>query len=380
MSSAERSGMTLLEVVVSGVTTLILLAILLPGCLQIRPEGRRTQCLNNERNVTLAILSYASANQGRLPAQASYLVTPGTDDHVWDVAEGSSWAVTILPHLDQRATYERWNFTQSWNSETIGFEYAISNRELSNLLVEAFSCPNDPSAFQVEGGLSYVVNCGIGDSSWMTVTGSRRVSRLESGQHPRTEQFDWDGDNEFPPNDADDVEINRDLMVFWPELHVPDEFATNVAKPLPHQLGKLFDGSSNTIMLAENVNAGARPGQKVSSWADPQLSSSGFLLPIDATRVSPSIHQTDGSLASLVISTPFNPAINAARTAGEGMAPFPNSNHPGIGVFAFCDGSVRTLSEDIDMQVYSRLITPCGTRLRETENFAAEKPVDGGSF
>ena len=180
----------------------------------------------------------------------------------------------------------------------------------------------------------------------MTVSGHRKATRLESGQHPLSEQFDWNGDNQVPPNDA---EINRDFMLFWPEFQVPENFPENVAKPDSHRVGEIFDGSSNTIMLAENINAGTRLGRKTPSWADPQLSSSGFLLPIDATRVSPSVHGTDRSPAALVIDKPFSPAINAARKGGEGMAPFPNSTHPGLSVFAFRDGSVRTLSEDIDI-------------------------------
>lgn len=253
----------------------------------------------------------------------------------------------------------------------------MTDHELSSLLVEPFTCPEDPSAFQVVSSLSYVVNCGVGDSNWMTVSGHRKATRLESGQHPLSEQFDWNGDNQVPPNDA---EINRDFMLFWPEFQVPENFPENVAKPDSHRVGEIFDGSSNTIMLAENINAGTRLGRKTPSWADPQLSSSGFLLPIDATRVSPSVHGTDGSLAALVIDKPFSPAINAARKGGEGMAPFPNSTHPGLSVFAFRDGSVRTLSEDIDMQVYARLITPCGTRLREIPDFVAEEPINNAEF
>jgi hypothetical protein len=171
----------------------------------------------------------------------------------------------------------------------------MTDHELSSLLVESFTCPEDPSAFQVVSGLSYVVNCGVGDSNWMTVSGHRKATRLESGQHPLSEQFDWNGDNQVPPNDAEDAEINRDFMLFWPEFQVPENFPENVAKPDSHRVGEIFDGSSNTIMLAENINAGTRLGRKTPSWADLQLSSSGFLLPIDATRVSPSVHGTDGS-------------------------------------------------------------------------------------
>lgn len=288
--------------------------------------------------------------------------------------------MALLPYLDQQGTYDRWDFNEPWDSDTTTGEHTISNRELSGLLIEAFSCPKDTTAFQMAGGLSYVVNCGVGDSDWVTMSGLRESTQVVSGQHPQAEPFDWNGDREFPPYDVADAEINRDFMLFWPVFDVPEELAIDVAAPEPHCLGKIFDGSSNTIMLAENINAGTSPGNSTASWADPKLSSSGFLLPIDATRVSPTVHGADGSLASLVVSEPLSPAINAALKAGDGRAPFPNSNHPGVGVVSWCDGSVRTISEDIDMQVYARLLTPSGTRLREIPGFVSEELMQGDDF
>ena len=50
----------------------------------------------------------------------------------------------------------------------------------------------------------------------------------------------------------------------------------------------------------------------------------------------------------------------------RGAAPFLNSKHPGIVVVGFCDGSVRTISENVDQGVYLRLLTSGLTQQRSS--------------
>ena len=59
--------------------------------------------------------------------------------------------------------------------------------------------------------------------------------------------------------------------------------------------------------------------------------------------------------------------INGNKTAAAPSAAFttsrPASNHPGTAVVAYCDGHVRTLSQDINYNVLVQLMTPNGTGL-----------------
>ena len=67
LSKTSRRGFTLIEllVVISIIATLM--ALILPAVQQAREAGRRTQCLNNLKNITLAAISFAEAHRGVLP-------------------------------------------------------------------------------------------------------------------------------------------------------------------------------------------------------------------------------------------------------------------------------------------------------------------------
>jgi hypothetical protein len=75
-----------------------------------------------------------------------------------------------------------------------------------------------------------------------------------------------------------------------------------------------------------------------------------------------------------------NRFINQEKNGVDGGAPYPNSRHIGIVVASFCDGTVRTLTENIDRGVYVRLITPGGARPRSIPGFLPEAPLGGNEF
>jgi prepilin-type processing-associated H-X9-DG protein len=69
---------------------------------------------------------------------------------------------------------------------------------------------------------------------------------------------------------------------------------------------------------------------------------------------------------------------NEMKDSGEGT-PFPASGHPGIVNFLMCDGSTVTLSENIDRQVYLRLLTPAGTKTH-FPGFLPEDPLSQSDY
>jgi prepilin-type N-terminal cleavage/methylation domain-containing protein len=371
---AHRRGFTLIEllVVISIIATLM--SLILPAIQSAREAGRRTQCLNNIRNVTLSCMSYASSSKGgHLPNLSYYPPEPTSTSAFAPFIEGRSWVVDILPYIDQQSTYDRWDKNLKWDSTAINANGAVNLNLGNDLYIEALACPNDESAFATKGGLSYVANAGFADLT----TGADAAS-FSRGHTFFDAALDWNSTLPAGAGDEEDSEITFRTGVFWANFSIRRYKA--VCSHACFAPGKIYDGSTNTLMLAENINAG------LTNWANPSLNSCGFIYPIEGGGSGP----TDTTKASKLLlsdatgatKTGTEPYPNQMKTGPEGQ-PYPNSNHPGIVVVSFCDGGARTLSEDIDKRVYTKLMTPDATRLRQLSgagNFVAESPLSADAF
>lgn len=367
-SKQKRRGFTLIEllVVISIIATLM--SLILPAIQNAREAGRRTQCLNNIRNITVAALNFASSHKSQLPSLSYY---PNVDDDndpstAEVMIEGRSWVVELLPYMDQQGTYDRWDKEKPWD-DTTGFN---NSALASDLYVQALACPNDESAFQVAGGLSYVANAGFGDTDF-----DNDASGTLSIDHSwHREIFDWNQDATVPNmdnavEDAFDEKITKATGVFWSEFGPISRTRNSSAS-----IGKIYDGSSNTLMLGENLNAG------VINWANPNPESCSFIYTIDPAELTAN-GLNGNDIVSAAAGTPF---INDTKAGPDGERPHLNSLHPGIVVVSFCDGSASTLNESISQKVYTQLMTPDGTRLRTLPagggSFPAEEPLSSDGF
>src|SRR5688500_12419399 len=91
-----RKGFTLVELLVVIAIIGILIALLLPAVQAAREAARRYQCTNNLKQIGLAMHNYHDIN-GKFPPSR--------------IARGDyiTWAVLILPYMEQQAMYELWN-------------------------------------------------------------------------------------------------------------------------------------------------------------------------------------------------------------------------------------------------------------------------------
>ena len=132
MKSLKRQqGFTLVELLVVIAVIGILIGMLLPAVQQVREAARRTACLNNIRQMGLALHNYESA-MGKFPAGWN------TDDEMVYISEpGWGWSATILPFIEQQNLYDQ-----------IDLDIAIDDpihEQFIQTPIEVYMCPSDPA-------------------------------------------------------------------------------------------------------------------------------------------------------------------------------------------------------------------------------------------
>jgi prepilin-type N-terminal cleavage/methylation domain-containing protein len=216
-------GFTLIELLVVIAIIAILIGLLLPAVQKVREAAGRISSTNNLKQMTLALHSYADANNGALP--------PGYS------CEGNCWAspggtegplfLYILPYLEQGNMHEAaltFNFPNGGASGTpegyLGYQLEWQNKPRN---VKSFVAPNDPSvpASNIYGYTSYRVNAQV-----------------------FSQPFGQPGHDQFGPN----------------------SWGSRTRFP-----AAISDGLSNTVFFAEGFAIDGRPGSGQSNDGNPSF-------------------------------------------------------------------------------------------------------------
>lgn len=316
-----RTGFTLVELLVVIAIIGVLVGLLVPAVQAAREAARRTQCLNNLRQISLAATNFETTMNRMVPYQSEF-----------GGGKTGSWVVSLLPNLEATAVSEEWNENMA----------LIPERHLPNL--EFMQCPSDNSNDDEEFAKnSYAINVG-----WIW-----------------TDQF---GNTIPTPPPNVNLSADPDILVRLATQkensmsYNGQQGAVGFLKN-PLKSSGVRDGMSNVIWFAENLQA--------DSW--------GYVSADDSVRTrlgigwlygtlgfgSPMVNQENyaNSPAFDLTSVPNGAAvrINGMKldaSKGEVWSCRPSSGHTGLANAAMGDGSVRALFDRMDYHVYQAMMTP----------------------
>src|SRR5262245_39326625 len=135
MNKKRLRGFTLIELLVVIAIIAILIALLLPAVQSAREAARRIQCVNNLKQVGVALHNYHDA-LGAFPM--GYAARSVYRNGATDTAPGWAWAAMILPQLEQAPLFDAINFR-------LAVERADNATAVRSMLT-TYLCPSDPTS------------------------------------------------------------------------------------------------------------------------------------------------------------------------------------------------------------------------------------------
>lgn len=289
-----KKGFTLIELLVVIAIIAILIGLLLPAVQKVREAAARSTCQNNLKQLGLAVHNF----------QSTYGVFPPSRT----VDLGLTWAVLILPYMEQENLYKQFDLTKQY------YQQPTTNGDPRTKEVKTFFCPSYPRTTKV----STAGDAGSGThtpgscADYNTISGSQE-RYTNPGTGPWVDWRDGSGANGMSKRSP-----NGTLM---------GEFNFN----------HISDGTSNTFLIGEKHIPvkwfGLGMGTPSGNGGDG------------------SVYNGDHEWHFCRVAGPNYPLAtgptDSSALATSNYHSMFGSYHSGVVQFVFCDASVRALTPGI---------------------------------
>jgi prepilin-type N-terminal cleavage/methylation domain-containing protein/prepilin-type processing-associated H-X9-DG protein len=325
------AGFTLIELLVVIAIIAVLISLLLPAVQSAREAARRAQCINNLKQIGIAIHNFHDINN-QLPTS---IRPSGLTDK-----PRVAGLLLLLNHMEQAQVYNAVNLDITWGDPVNST--AVLTR-ISTLICPSSSA--DPSRLD-----------GIPEPQPYSPTWSATVNAI----------------TDYSPIVGIDSRLSA-FGVFQPNTTPPEAL---LAKNKKTKLADATDGLSNTIVYVESAG---RPfvyrkgGKQFGSVPDHRVNAGGWARP--ASDVSLNGSTADGSYF------PGPVVINAANGEDVYQQAFPHpyyvtegtgaifAFHPGGANILLGDGSVRFIKESVSLPTFAALVTRSGGEVISADQY-----------
>ena len=348
---SRQRAFTLIELLVVIAIIAVLIALLLPAVQQAREAARRAQCKNNLKQMGLAFHNYESTYGRFVPALLALDgPTVGFGEGIPSTRDDGNfhaWPEFVLPFIDQAPLYNTINFSvnMSFTDKTLatgsvlnyvtGSPYSTpQSLAVTTAVIPGYICPSTPHSSRV---YNYQEDWN-GDSPTVYHAGG---ALDYVGKWPR-------GNMHGTLNGTN----------YGPFAGVLDINSSQGAGTAGVRIAEIIDGTSNTILMGENTAAGSQMwamGKPVGRFCDGCASGSAL------RAMGPAWTDWQWSTGTDVRCRSPGSIHNVSESDGGCAINCLNysnyySFHVGGAHFAMADGTVRFISQNVNLETMARLV------------------------